>query len=387
MGPGSAPTADFVTKFVRLEILLRTKVLSLLIVVCCWPFQSNAAERKEFSQTASMLDQVLTSVTMLPYSAAFVTLNAAFIGYQVLAPGKKVQQDASKTAEGVAHVRNMFSKMGLCNDNLAENFLRRSHHVHSALAYPYFWYWGFVGDFALGLGALAARSDLGDDIFLQFVEKAVQNPSEDYAVIQLGAGFDTRFYRFKDLLPSNLKVLELDIATTQAAKRQILLNTQVEHSHVHFVAIDFSREDLEGALTNTGLWHKDMPTLFLWEGVSMYIPEEHVNKTLEFVGSSKQGSEFYFDVLIDFFSEKAVIPQTTASYLNQKLVENKGESFQFGIKDPSDDGIRTWLGQRNLHAETIFRKEDLENRYFKRSDGSLAATCSDYVIFVHSRTF
>lgn len=357
-------------KFPRIFLVITT-TLSLSLSV--------RADRQEFQQTASLTDQMLLAPFMLPYSGLFLTLNALFLARQAVGSGLSVQQEASKTAEGVALIRSMLFDMGLCNDSMAHHFIPWSHQAVRYLNYPYFWYWGHVGDFGLGIGAVAVRSDLGDEIFIEFTRKAQQSQEKRFAVVQLGAGYDTRFFRLREQIPTNVEVFELDIATTQSLKKRKLSENEIDHAHVMFVPIDFSREDVAEKLTNSGRWSNETPTLFLWEGVSMYISEDHANNVMEFVGHSAPGSELYIDILTDFFSPNAMAKPSWAGWLNQKIVENNGEKFQFGLKQETDTEINKWLARWNMTAEKIIRQTDMESRFFRRPDGSLSAGCVDCV--------
>ena len=341
--------------------------------------------RRGLQPNATLLEQVFLSPVMLPYSGIILGLNSAFLVSQILKKADGVRQGASKTAEGVAHVRSMFSELGLCNDHLASLFIQRKHKFINKIHGPYYWYWSKVADLKLGIGAIAARSDLGDQIFTRFLDKANSKPAEKFRVLHLGAGFDTRFYRFKEMIPSNVELVEVDIATTQATKLENLEQASIETGHVNFLSIDFGREDLEAKLREKGFWQEDVVTLFFWEGVSMYLSEENVNKVLNFVGKSASESEFYFDVFIDFFTEDAPFKKSWVGYLNEKLVVNKGEPIRFGIKDRTDEGLNEFLSPFKLEAISTYDSDSMERLCFTRPSGRIDAGCVDYVIFIHAK--
>lgn len=101
--------------------------------------------------------------------------------------------------------------------------------------------------------------------------------------VALGAGFDTRSYgQLKD---SNLKLFELDQASTQRLKIQSLKRASVDCSAVTFVDADFSKEDWLQRLQDNG-YDASLKTLFLWEGVTLYLSETDVRKTLQTLKSN-----------------------------------------------------------------------------------------------------
>jgi methyltransferase (TIGR00027 family) len=114
-------------------------------------------------------------------------------------------------------------------------------------------------------------------------------------VVVLGAGFDSRAYRFQSQL-GNVRVMEVDYGPTQAYKKQRLGEIlDVIPSNVSFVPMDFTKDNLLEQLRNAG-YSEQQKTFFLWEGVTYYLPESAVKDTLHFVRDhSAAGSRIAFD--------------------------------------------------------------------------------------------
>src|SRR6202042_3149443 len=94
-------------------------------------------------------------------------------------------------------------------------------------------------------------------------------------VVILGAGFDTRAYRFKDLLQDK-KIFEVDYRSTQEfKKRRVEAILGDPPSNLTFVEIDFQRDKLGAVLRNAG-FQPGGKSFFVWEGVSMYLTESAV---------------------------------------------------------------------------------------------------------------
>jgi methyltransferase (TIGR00027 family) len=122
---------------------------------------------------------------------------------------------------------------------------------------------------------------------------ALQNGATQ--VVVLGAGFDSRAYRFQSQL-RNVRVMEVDLGPTQAYKQRRLGEILDEiPSNVSFVPMDFTKDDLLEQLRNAG-YSEQENTIFLWEGVTYYLPESAVKDTLHFVRDhSASGSRIAFD--------------------------------------------------------------------------------------------
>lgn len=114
-------------------------------------------------------------------------------------------------------------------------------------------------------------------------------------LVILGAGLDSRAYRFRDRL-QGVRVLEVDFPATARHKREQLARAAVASDGVRFVEIDFTRERLATRLPREG-FDVRARTLFVWEGVTMYLPESAVVETLSFVGSCGAGSAIVFDYM------------------------------------------------------------------------------------------
>ena len=117
-------------------------------------------------------------------------------------------------------------------------------------------------------------------------------------VVVLGAGFDSRAYRFAASEPQ-LRFFEVDLPETLAAKKrrvEALLGSLP--SSVRYAAIDFDRESLADVLAAQG-YDARARTLFVLEGVSMYIRAESTASTLRFVAKhSASGSRLVFDYAV-----------------------------------------------------------------------------------------
>jgi methyltransferase (TIGR00027 family) len=122
---------------------------------------------------------------------------------------------------------------------------------------------------------------------------ALQNGARQ--VVVLGAGFDSRAYRFQSQL-GNVRFMEVDYGPTQVYKKQRLAEiVGVIPPNVSFVPMDFTKDSLLDQLRHAG-YSEQQKTFFLWEGVTYYLPESAVKDTLHFVRDhSVSGSRIAFD--------------------------------------------------------------------------------------------
>ncbi len=123
-------------------------------------------------------------------------------------------------------------------------------------------------------------------------------PEVDQFVL-LGAGHDTRAYG--PMMPDGVARFEVDHPRVQALKRSKLREAGIETAGVAFVPVDFSRDDAFDELAAGG-YRPGRKTVFLWEGVTLYLSEDDVRRTLRGVRErSAPGSVLVADIYAERF--------------------------------------------------------------------------------------
>lgn len=157
-----------------------------------------------------------------------------------------------------------------------------------------------------------------EDLMIREIRQGI-----DQLVI-LGAGFDTRAYRIPEI--GNIPVYEVDHPATQQAKRDALRRAGAKLPPNHkFVAVDFDRDGLGERLAAAG-YSESGRTLFVWQGVIMYLTEAGIDATLGFIaGHSAPGSM----VVFDYFHSDALGGTRAATM--QLMTRAMGERITFAI--------------------------------------------------------
>ena len=113
-----------------------------------------------------------------------------------------------------------------------------------------------------------------DEILLSEIRSGIEQ------VVLLGAGYDSRAFRFQDEL-EGVSVYEIDHPGTQARKKRILEKVCKQAPRTcSYLSVDFNRQSLQTALADRG-FSREKKTLFLWEGVSYYLPQPVVEGVLD----------------------------------------------------------------------------------------------------------
>lgn len=202
----------------------------------------------------------------------------------------------------------------------------------------------------------------------RFIDEHLEKALKDGAgqVVVLGAGFDTRAYRFAGLL-NGRPFFEVDYGPTQAIKKRRLTEVIGEvPSNVVFVEIDFQRQTLREVLAAAG-YRNDLKTFFIWEGVSMYIPETAVRETLRTIATfSASGSTLVMD-----FAEQALLDvlQKFPDAPQNRFTSKWGEPWIFGVPDGKEREFFEECGLEMREVMMVAGKE-ASARYLTRSDGA-----------------
>lgn len=147
--------------------------------------------------------------------------------------------------------------------------------------------------------------------------------------VLLGAGYDTRSM---GVLSSGVDtVFEVDQAIVQRHKRAQLAAAKVDASQVTFVEVDFNADDLFEALLNAG-FNPSLKTVYLWEGVTLYLSSEQVSATLALI---KENSAPGSSVVADFYGER-LIKTLGKSKATEGILEMTGETLHFGLPFAAD---------------------------------------------------
>jgi methyltransferase (TIGR00027 family) len=205
-----------------------------------------------------------------------------------------------------------------------------------------------------------ARTKYIDAVFKQALAERFDQ------ILLFGAGFDTRALRFQ-AEAQHTRIFELDAPPTQEAKiRQYRKRHLNIPSNVVFIAIDFDKESLPDRLDIAG-FHKAQRSLFILEGLLMYLEPESVQGTFqtirEYAGS---GSWVVFD-----YVQASVLRHENRLYGESGIMQSvskAGEQWRFGI-EPGE--IASFVAAYGFQVSDHKDAQELEATYFQDSDGRL----------------
>ena len=184
-------------------------------------------------------------------------------------------------------------------------------------------------------------------------------------VVVLGAGFDSRAYRFHRAHPK-IAFFEVDLPATIDAKRRALGRALgAVPGYVRYVPFDFDTQTLQSALAGAG-YEPAARSFFILEGVTMYVSEGGVGATLDFIGrNAAAGSRVVYDYILRRVAE-GHYDDLYAARKQALGVASVGEPFVTGW---TPQEAATFAQQHGLAVREELDAAALTRNYLAGSDG------------------
>jgi methyltransferase (TIGR00027 family) len=271
-----------------------------------------------------------------------------------------VEYRPSETAMATAILRFLAAMDKKGPDDLAEIFLPEDRKV--PLRDPAIREWVIKNRMPPGMYEfMIARTALFDHVAKKALRENIPQ------IVFLGAGYDSRPYRFKEMI-QDTRIFELDIQPTQQRKMALLQQAGVSiPDQLAFVSINFNTDHIGDILNRAG-FHRNEKSLFVWEGVTYYFSAKIVDDTLSIIAShSPAGSLICFD-----YASRS--PEISNDEGVKKIKESMkshypDEPTQFGIKNGE---IESFLSSRGYLMVDHLNSKDMERRYLHPHPGSPA---------------
>lgn len=263
-------------------------------------------------------------------------------------------------------------------DYLAEKFVSND----------FWYYYHYSKDFKTSM-LLVKTFRLGGYYYVnartKHIDKLLREAAENGAtqVVVLGAGLDSRAYRFEKDYPK-VTFIEVDHPTTSAYK-QMLVKKIVGQTppNVVFAPIDLNEQNIADILTNNGYDQKQI-TFFIWEGVTFFLTEAGVDQTLQFIATkSAPGSAVVFDYL-----PKAAIQGQGEKYRQIRRMSFRmrlaGEPLLSGFPEDSKT-TEKYINDHGFKVVSDIGPQDLTKKYLMGSNGKPDGQPSPHYRIIHAR--
>lgn len=192
-------------------------------------------------------------------------------------------------------------------------------------------------------------------------------------VVNLGAGFDSLTYRLSKEY-TDIQFFEIDHPATQQDKSIALAQNPQFNKNLHAVPVDFTYQTADTELQQLSAFNQEQTTLFISEGVVMYLTEQHVIQLLDSIKKLSTGKHFFIFT--------AVLPMKKRglrSFLLKHYLKNKSEPVLW-LQTP--ETLEHFLNEQNYTLNKIVDSQYFRQHYLPSYHGYLQQ--SEYIAVTQS---
>jgi methyltransferase (TIGR00027 family) len=200
--------------------------------------------------------------------------------------------------------------------------------------------------------------------FDHLVEQAISDNIPQMVI--LGAGYDSRPYRFADRIKET-RIFELDDNQILERKLQLLEKGGVTvPAALSYADMSCEPSSLGKNLEAAG-YDREKQTLFIWEGATYYLKPEEVDGTIRFMGANAPaGSTLCFDY--------NTVSGESGADMGKELTESMrgahSEAAELFVMDEWKTGV--FLAERDFMIIEHLTSDEMEKRFLTLRDGSCA---------------
>jgi len=181
--------------------------------------------------------------------------------------------------------------------------------------------------------------------FDQVLERALGDAGQ---VVLMGAGYDTRAYG--SLRTEGVVWFELDQESVQGHKRDMLSRAGIDSAATTFVTVDFSVDDVFEKLAAAG-FDPNVKTVFLWEGVTLYLTEQAVRKTMRDVRTHVPAGSV---LLADFYADRMTAVAKSGALSKTLDYTDEGLGFSLPLTRSHESTLTTFVESEGLELGESF---------------------------------
>ena len=195
----------------------------------------------------------------------------------------------------------------------------------------------------------------------RYLEEAVRRCLEEefQQIVVLAGGFDTLALRLHQEF-SEIMFIEVDHPATQKLKREALEQRDLPRTNMSFLSVDFTQQILEEQLLSCDAYDPKANTLFIAEGVLMYLTSEEVGTIFRFIrehGGPRTRFAFTF-----MEPHRGKVRFKNSSRAVDFWLWLKSEEFDWGILR---DDLPEYLHSAGFEFLEVATPETFRTRYLK----------------------
>lgn len=231
---------------------------------------------------------------------------------------------------------------------------------------------------------LIARTKYIDELFIECMKKNFNQ------ILIVGSRYDTRSIRYGNLNDNRTEIFELDYPNTEINKLKMYKKNNISvPSNLHFVSMnleeisqknstkDHFKDSFKETLNKVG-FKSAVKTLYILEGITMYLTPETVESLFKFIKTNAGNSS---KVVFDYI-HSSVYRQEGCFYGEEKIfkmISINNQPWGFGLEKGSLDAFLEKFGITLLEKNEA---KNLESKYFTNSHNEIVAKINDTHVLV-----
>ncbi len=169
----------------------------------------------------------------------------------------------------------------------------------------------------------------------QHIDNTIRNTPGLQQLVLVGAGLDMRAFRHAIRRPE-MSCFELDLPEMLTERDRVIQEIDPQATlNRHGLAVDFLKDNVANVLNNCKEFDPSLPTVFVYEGCSMYFEESINRNIIKNLMAMMQNP--HSRLWVDFVTRQSVEGRTHVPEIADFLMrmDELGESFIFGSDQPA----------------------------------------------------
>ncbi len=198
----------------------------------------------------------------------------------------------------------------------------------------------------------------------RFIEDCVQKTITQGAtqIVNIGAGFDTlalRLYKQHE----HVNFIEVDHPATNSMKTESLVNTQKKNSNLHFIPINLTQESLESSLGRFTGFDAQRETMYICEGVLMYLEEKDITILLNTLKKLTDKKPLFIFSCIEPMASN----NNNVSHLLKLYLKSQKEMLKWYIESTA---LSSFLNLHGYNLKELATTDTLKSLYLDENDNT-----------------
>jgi methyltransferase (TIGR00027 family) len=186
-------------------------------------------------------------------------------------------------------------------------------------------------------------------------------------VVILGGGLDSLALRMRGKFPW-VKFIELDHPATQRVKQEVMQSHHLAGENLKLLPVDFTQQTLEQCLAAYPGYRPESRTVFLCEGVLMYLEEREVDAIFAFIRKQSGAMKRFIFTFMEP-DETGHTNFRNSTWLVRLWLSWRQEPFKWGLARTK---MRAFLEARGFLMRELATPEKFRELYLEQHDLSRA---------------